>query len=83
MEIKLNIAKKHIYILMVFVLVIAGVALVIGYKTTDPTVFGHSSGEITVTINGAETSLQEAIDTLSAGGAEALTLLEAMVAMVL
>ena len=64
MEIKVNIEKKHFWILTLLIL---GIGLVIAYGTNNPEVFGHSAEEIDVTFDGATTSLQDAIDTLSQG----------------
>ncbi|MDO8740238.1 MAG: hypothetical protein Q7J54_01545 [Candidatus Woesearchaeota archaeon] len=58
----MNIAKKHLYILMAFVLAVAGIVLVIGYGTTTPDTFGHSGGELMVTVGGVAKTLQSAID---------------------
>ncbi|MBI2128641.1 hypothetical protein HYU07_00230 [Candidatus Woesearchaeota archaeon] len=68
MEIKLNIAKKHLYILMAFVLAVVGLGLVIAFNTESPETFGHSSGEVMVNISGMQKTLQKAIDAKELGG---------------
>ena len=62
MEIKINIQKGHLWILT---LLLIGIAFVIGQSTLTPQQFGHSANQISVTLNGAQTTLQNALNTLS------------------
>jgi len=49
MEIMINIRKMHLYVLFGLLAVFFGVILVNAFGTSDPTVFGHSAGELVVT----------------------------------
>ena len=63
MEIKINIEKKHLYILSLLVILIGGMLFVRGASST----FGHSAGDVYLNVNGVEKSLQEFVDDSSIG----------------
>ena len=65
MEIKINIQKGHLWII---VLLLIGIAFVIGQGTLTPQQFGHTSNQITVNYNGESVTLQEAINQISSAG---------------
>ena len=58
MEIKINISKKHLYLITALFIVFVGLILVIATGNTQ----SHSSSEVNVSVNGQQMSLQEAID---------------------
>jgi len=64
MEIKINIQKRYFWILA---LLLIGIALVIGQSTLTPQQFGHTANQIQVTYNGAQVTLQQALNTISGG----------------
>ena len=67
---KLKVTNKAVYtfLAVVAILVIAGIVFV--YGTSTPSAFGHSAGEVEVSIGGATYNLQQAIDQglISGGG---------------
>jgi hypothetical protein len=63
MEIKINIEKKHLYILSLLVILIGGMLFVKGASSN----FGHSASDVYVNVNGVEKSLQELVDDNSMG----------------
>lgn len=50
-EIKINIEKKHLWLLVLVAGLFASIGYVIGYGTNQPSVFGHTLSEL----NGAQT----------------------------
>jgi len=61
MKIQINIEKKYFFIIIAVIVVVAAIVGVIAYGTNDPPVFGHSGGEVDVTIEGETKTLQQAI----------------------
>ncbi len=59
MEIKINVRKKHVYILSVLMVLIGSILFVQGQLSSN---YGHSSNDVYVTVGGAEKNLQVAID---------------------
>lgn len=57
MELKINIKKEYLIILVA----LAVIATALAYGTNNPGEFGHSSGEVEVTIGSDTMTLQEAI----------------------
>ena len=59
---KLKVTNKAVYtfLAVVAILVIAGIAF--AYGTNAPSTFGHSAGEVEVSVNGTTYNLQQAID---------------------
>lgn len=66
MELKINIKKEYLIILIVLTVIAAALA----YGTNNPSEFGHSSGEVEVTIGSDTMTLQEAINSGRLGGAQ-------------
>ncbi len=62
MEIKINIQKRYFWILTILLI---GIAFVIGQSTLTPQQFGHNANQITVTYNGAQVTLQQALNQMS------------------
>ena len=59
MEIKIDIKKKHFWILT---LLVVGIGIVVAYGTNNPSQFGHTSGEIEVNYGGSTMNLQQALN---------------------
>lgn len=59
MEIKIAIKKEHLLVLVGLL----GITLALAYGTNSPQEFGHSAGEIDITIGNRTVTLQEAINT--------------------
>jgi hypothetical protein len=72
MKLTLNIKKKHFYVLVTLMTLLIGIVAVNAYGTSQPTEFGHSSGEIDVSFDGGAThiTLQEAINQGKLGAKE-------------
>ncbi len=62
MNLHITIKKRHAYLFSLIIVLIGGILFVRGYGTSSPSIFGHSSGEVDVVINGATKTLQQAID---------------------
>lgn len=62
MKLEVNIDKKYFLIIIAVIVVAVGIVYVIAYGTSNPPVFGHSSGEVDVTIGEMTKTLQQAID---------------------
>ena len=63
--IKINIEKRHLFLLAAILTFLAGTIIVISYgnfRDGNPTIVGHSSDEINVNINGEVKTLQQAIE---------------------
>ena len=65
----LKFSKKLIYSFIVMAVLVISIVGVYAYNTSNPSVFGHSAGEVEVTINNVTTTLQQAIDNRTIGGA--------------
>ena len=65
----LKFSKKLIYSFIVMAVLVISIVGVYAYNTSNPSVFGHSAGEVEVTINNVTTTLQQAIDNKTIGGA--------------
>ena len=65
MELKVNIKKEHLIVLIALL----GVAFAVAYGTNNPRELGHSAGEIDIMIGNQTTTLQEAIASGRVGGA--------------
>ena len=59
MELKINIKKEYLLVLVA----LAVIATALAYGTGNPREFGHSAGEVDVTIGSDTITLQEAINT--------------------
>ncbi len=68
MKIEVKIEKRYAFMILGSLIVIAGLIGVIAYGTNNPPVFGHSAGELDVTIGGNTYTLQQAIDQNLFGG---------------
>ena len=69
MKVELNIEKKYFFAILSSVIILAAVFGVYAYGTNTPSVFGHSAGELAITLsNGSVTSLQNAITNNYIGG---------------
>src|SRR3972149_12103160 len=67
-KINFQFSNRVLYSLITF-LVLAIVSVgVYAYGTSSPSVFGHSAGEVDVTVGGVTKTLQAAIDDKSLGG---------------
>lgn len=64
----MHLENRHFLLIVIFIAVLEGVALVIAYGGFQPDVMGHSSGEVMVNIGGVDKSLQQAIDDGDFGG---------------
>jgi len=65
--VQINIEKKHLFILLIF-LSLFTIALVIAINPTTKPNPGHASNEVMVNIGGTDKTLQAAIDDGSLGG---------------
>lgn len=45
-QIVINIEKRHLWIFAILIILFAGVGYVVGFGTSDPSVFGHTASEI-------------------------------------
>lgn len=68
MKIEVKIEKRYAFMILGALIIIAGLIGVIAYGTNNPPVFGHSAGELDVTIGGNTYTLQQAIDQNLFGG---------------
>lgn len=62
MKIEVNLEKKYFYSILAVIIIVGGVFVVNAYGTNNPQVFGHSSGEVDVVVEGTTKTLQNAID---------------------
>src|SRR3989338_10224018 len=68
MKIKIDIKKKYAFIIAGAIIVLAIVLGAVAYGTNNPSVFGHSAGEVEIDIGGDTYTLQEAITQNLIGG---------------
>jgi len=69
MKIEVNLEKKYFLAILSAVVILAAVFGVYAYGTNTPSVFGHSAGELAITLsNGSVTNLQNAITNNYIGG---------------
>jgi uncharacterized protein (UPF0333 family) len=61
-KLQINISNKAIYSMLILVIIIVLGIGVYAFGTKNPSVFGHSSGEVQVNVEGSAKSLQDAID---------------------
>tara|TARA_Y100000310_G_C20671809_1_gene810710 strand:- start:1297 stop:1671 length:375 start_codon:yes stop_codon:yes gene_type:complete len=59
MEIKINVRKKHFYLLSLLIVLVGGILFVQGQGGFT---FGHAGDDVSVVIDGAEKNLQDAVD---------------------
>ena len=50
MHIGIDIQKRHFYVLMAAIALLFGAVMVIAFGGNNPSVFGHSAGELAITI---------------------------------
>ncbi len=58
----IKIEKRHVYVFVALVVLLIGIFVIRAYGSNIPSTFGHSAGEIDVTIGGQTKNLQQAID---------------------
>ncbi len=68
MKIEINLTNRLFYSIIAGFILLGLGAVVYAYGTSSPSTFGHSAGEIQVTINGQSQSLQSALNSLGSGG---------------
>lgn len=74
MELRIQLNKKRAYVIAILIVTIAATILVNAFGTNDPSVFGHSRGEVAgvgpiIAIEaGTEQTIQQAIDELASQG---------------
>jgi len=68
MKLEVNIKKKYFFTILASVLILVAIIGTVAYGTNNPSVFGHSAGEVEVTIGGNNYTLQEAITQNLIGG---------------
>lgn len=61
MKLEVNISKRYLFIIIAVIVIAAAIVGVIAYGTNNPPVFGHSGGEVDVTIGEETKTLQQAI----------------------
>lgn len=59
---QINIEKRHFYLLTAIFVFLVGVGFVVSYGGNQPTIMGHSGGEVMVNIGGVDKTLQQAIN---------------------
>ena len=68
MKLEVNIKKKYFFTILASVLILVAIIGTVAYGTNNPSVFGHSAGEVEVTIGGNNYTLQQAITQNLLGG---------------
>ncbi|MBI2671642.1 hypothetical protein HYX16_01780 [Candidatus Woesearchaeota archaeon] len=63
-KIQFNISNKLVYSLLILIIILALGLGAYAFGTSTPSVFGHSSGEVQVNVEGKSETLQEAINNL-------------------
>ncbi len=63
----IKIEKRHVYVFVALVVLLIGIFVIRAYGSNIPSTFGHSAGEIDVTIGGQTKNLQQAIDNKNIG----------------
>ena len=69
MKLEVNIKKKYFFTILASVLILVAIIGTVAYGTNNPSVFGHSAGEVEIDIGGDTYTLQEAITQNLFGGA--------------
>lgn len=68
MKLQVNLRKRYFVVFLAVALVLGGSLLAYAYGTSSPSTFGHSAGEVDVTIGDTKYTLQKAIDDNLIGG---------------
>jgi len=72
MKIEVNIEKKYFFAIIGLLIIVAGIFLGYAYGGNNPQTIGHSAGEVMISVNGTEMTLQNAITQGKLGGSNAI-----------